>query len=649
MKGLFTAIALLVGLTGFNFALPAAAEDRLITDVGTLDKDSAEKVFPAKRAYSPYAGRNFPTRPLFGDTHLHTSFSMDAGAFGARLGPADAYRFAKGEEVMASSGQPAKLSRPLDFLVVSDHSDNMGFFPQLLAGNPAMLSDPTGRRWYDMIQSGHGADAAIEIIVAFSQGTFPAALASLPGTPAYQSAWRETIKAAEEANDPGRFTAFIGYEWTSNTGGNNLHRNVIFRDGSARASLVEPFTVVQPLGSDNPRDLWKWMEAYESKTGGSVLAIAHNGNLSNGRMFPIIESFTGKPIDREYAETRAKWERLYEATQIKGDGETHPYLSPNDEFANFERWDKGNLDLSELKKPEMLEYEYARSALKLGLKLESELGVNPYKFGMIGSTDAHTGLAAVEEDNFFGKTSSSEPSPDRANHPFVKTEKAVIMGWETTASGYAAVWASENTREAIFDAMQRRETYATTGPRMLVRFFGGYDFTPADANTRSPAVIGYTKGVPMGGDLEAAPAGKVPSFLVAALKDPIGANLDRYQIVKGWVDAKGEMQEKVYDVAWSGDRKPGADGKVPSVGSTVDVANATWTNTIGAPELIAVWTDPDFDPTQRAFYYGRVLEIPTPRWTAYDAEYFNVKMAPEVPMQMQERAYTSPIWYSPPK
>lgn len=649
MKGLFTAIALLVGFTGFNFALPAAAEDRLITDVGTLDKDSAEKVFPAKRAYSPYAGRNFPTRPLFGDTHLHTSFSMDAGAFGARLGPADAYRFAKGEEVMASSGQPAKLSRPLDFLVVSDHSDNMGFFPQLLAGNPAMLSDPTGRRWYDMIQSGHGADAAIEIIVAFSQGTFPAALASLPGTPAYESAWRETIKAAEEANDPGRFTAFIGYEWTSNTGGNNLHRNVIFRDGSARASLVEPFTVVQPLGSDNPRDLWKWMEAYESKTGGSVLAIAHNGNLSNGRMFPIIESFTGKPIDREYAETRAKWERLYEATQIKGDGETHPYLSPNDEFANFERWDKGNLDLSELKKPEMLEYEYARSALKLGLKLESELGVNPYKFGMIGSTDAHTGLAAVEEDNFFGKTSSSEPSPDRANHPFVKTEKAVIMGWETTASGYAAVWASENTREAIFDAMQRRETYATTGPRMLVRFFGGYDFTPADANTRSPAVIGYTKGVPMGGDLEAAPAGKVPSFLVAALKDPIGANLDRYQIVKGWVDAKGEMQEKVYDVAWSGDRKPGADGKVPSVGSTVDVANATWTNTIGAPELIAVWTDPDFDPTQRAFYYGRVLEIPTPRWTAYDAEYFNVKMAPEVPMQMQERAYTSPIWYSPPK
>ena len=649
MRSLLIAKALIAGLVSFSFALAVLAEERGVTDVGTLDKESAEKVFPPKQAYSPYAGRNFPTRPLFGDTHLHTMYSFDAGAFGARLGPSDAYRFAKGEEVIASSGQPAKLSRPLDFLVVADHSDNMGFFPDLLAGKPEILADPTGRRWYDMIQSGKGADAAIEMIIAFSQGTFPKALLSLPGTLAYRSAWQETIKAAEEANDPGRFTAFIGYEWTSNTGGNNLHRNVIFRDNGDKASRVEPFITMSPFGSDNPRDLWKWMAAYEEKTGGNVLAIAHNGNLSNGRMFPIIESFTGKPIDREYAETRAKWERLYEATQIKGDGETHPYLSPNDEFANFERWDKGNLDLSELKKPEMLEFEYARSALKLGLKLESELGVNPYKFGMVGSTDAHTGLTAVEENNFFGKTTSSEPSPDRATHPFVKTDKAVIMGWEQTASGYAAVWAPENTREAIFDAMERRETYATTGPRMTVRFFGGYDFEAADANTRSPAVVGYTKGVPMGADLGAAPEGKAPTFLVAALKDPIGANLDRYQIVKGWLDAKGEMQEKVYDVAWSGDRKPAADGKVPAVGSTVDVANATWTNTIGTPELISVWKDPDFDPAQRAFYYGRVIEIPTPRWTAYDAKYFGIKMAPEVPMQMQERAYTSPIWYTPPK
>ena len=627
-------------------AVPVLAQVQ--TDVGTLDKEQAAKSFPSKPPYSPYAGRDFPTRPFFGDTHLHTSFSMDAGAFGARLGPKEAYRFAKGEEIMASSGQRVKLSRPLDFLVVADHSDNMGFFPKLFAGDPNFLADPTGRRWYDMIQSGKGAEAAIDIIVSFSQGKFPKALESLPGTAAYRSAWRETIKAAEESNDPGRFTAFIGYEWTSNTGGNNLHRNVIFRDDGTKASLVEPYTTQKPLGSDNPRDLWKWMAAYEQKTAGNVLAIAHNGNLSNGRMFPIIESFTGKPVDREYAETRAQWERLYEVTQIKGDGEAHPFLSPNDEFANFERWDKGNLDLSELKKPDMLEFEYARSALKNGLKLEQQLGVNPYKFGLLGSTDAHTGLAAVEEDNFFGKTSSSEPGADRATHPFVKTDKATIMGWEQTSSGYAAVWATENTREAIFDAMQRKEVYATTGPRMLVRFYGGFDFEAKDAQNRLPAKIGYTKGVPMGADLSNAPKGKAPTFLVAALKDPIGANLDRYQIIKGWLDAKGQLHEKIYDVAWSAGRKPDPKtGKLPSVGNTVDVENATWTNTIGATELIAVWSDPEFDPAQRAFYYGRVIEIPTPRWTAYDAKYFAVKMPKEVPMTTTERAYTSPIWYTP--
>ena len=627
-------------------AVPVLAQVQ--TDVGTLDKEQAAKSFPSKPPYSPYAGRDFPTRPFFGDTHLHTSFSMDAGAFGARLGPKEAYRFAKGEEIMASSGQRVKLSRPLDFLVVADHSDNMGFFPKLFAGDPNFLADPTGRKWYDMIQSGKGAEAAIEIIVSFSQGKFPKALESLPGTAAYRSAWRETIKAAEESNDPGRFTAFIGYEWTSNTGGNNLHRNVIFRDDGTKASLVEPYTTQKPLGSDNPRDLWKWMAAYEQKTGGNLLAIAHNGNLSNGRMFPIIESFTGKPVDREYAETRAQWERLYEVTQIKGDGEAHPFLSPNDEFANFERWDKGNLDLSELKKSDMLEFEYARSALKNGLKLEQQLGVNPYKFGLVGSTDAHTGLTAVEEDNFFGKTSSSEPGPDRATHPFVKTDKATIMGWEQTASGYAAVWATANTREAIFDAMQRKEVYATTGPRIIVRFYGGFDFEAKDAQNRLPAKIGYTKGVPMGGDLSNAPKGKSPTFLVAALKDPIGANLDRYQVIKGWLDAKGQLHEKIYDVAWSAGRKPDpTTGKLSSVGSTVDVENATWTNTIGATELIAVWSDPEFDPAQRAFYYGRVIEIPTPRWTAYDAKYFGVKMPKEVPMTTTERAYTSPIWYTP--
>ena len=619
--------------------------------LGAPDKEQAERAHPAKRLYSPYAGRDFPSRPYFGDTHLHTAYSMDAGAFGARLGPRDAYRFARGEEMTASSGQPVKLSRPLDFLVVADHSDNMGFFPDLFAGKPEVLADPTGRKWYNMIQSGKGADAAIEIIVAFSQGTFPKDLMYFPGTRAYRSAWQETIAAAEAYNEPGRFTAFIGFEWTSNTGGNNLHRNVIFRDNGDKASQVEPFTVYPPLGSDNPRDLWKWMAAYEEKTGGNVLAIAHNGNLSNGTMFPVIESFTGKPVDRTYVEQRAKWERLYEATQTKGTGEAHPFLSPNDEFANFELWDKGNLDGSVAKKKEMLEFEYARSALKTGLELEQQLGTNPYKFGLIGSSDAHNGLAALEEENFFGKTTPQEPSPERMTAGFVSNPKSgvKIMDWEVSASGYAAVWARDNTRASLWDAMQRKETYSTTGPRMMVRFFGGWDFESKDAQSRTPAVIGYTKGVPMGGDLQDAPAGKSPTFLVVALRDPIGANLDRIQIVKGWLDAKGQAQERVYDVVW-GDadkRKPGADGKLPPVGSTVDVGDATWSNTIGDPELITVWKDPDFDARQPAFYYARVLEIPTPRWTAYDAKRLGSKPLPGTAMTLQERAYTSPIWYTP--
>ena len=634
------AMAVILGAT---LSLPAMAQD-----AGSHEGTIREKDFP-KKPYSPYAGRNYPTRPLFGDTHLHTAFSFDAGAFGARLGPREAYRFARGEEVTSNSGQPAKLSRPLDFLVVADHSDNMGFFPDLLAGKPELLADPTGRRWYDMIRNGEGAKAAIEIIVSFSQGTFPKDLMYYPGTRAYRGAWKETIAAAEQYNDPGRFTAFIGYEWTSNTAGNNLHRNVIFRDNGAKASQVEPYTVYPPYGSDNPVDLWKWMDAYEKKTGGNVLAIAHNGNLSNGRMFPIVEAF-GRKIDREYVETRARWERLYETTQTKGTGEAHPYLSPNDEFANFEIWDFGNLDASVAKTKDMLEYEYARAALKNGLKLEQKFGTNPYKFGMVGSSDAHTGLAAMEEDNFFGKTAPQEPSPERMVATFVENPKTGVklMDWEVGASGYAAVWATENTREALWDAMQRRETYATTGTRMAVRFFGGWDFQPKDAHERMPASVGYTKGVPMGGDLKKAPAGQAPTFLVAALKDPIGANLDRIQIIKGWLDAKGEVHEQIHDVAWSDGRKADPKtGKVPSVGSTVVVEDATWTNTIGSPELISVWKDPAFDPAQRAFYYARVIEIPTPRWTAYDVKRFGNKPLPGTRMTITERGYTSPIWYTP--
>lgn len=608
----------------------------------------AGQASPSGAPYSPYVGRSYPTRPYFGDTHLHTSFSMDAGAFGARLTPRDAYVFAKGNEVTASSGQKAKLGRPLDFLVVADHSDGMGFFPLILGGDPAVMADPQGKKWHDMIAAGQGAAAAIDIIVSFGKGTISKAILPVPGTSAYQGAWQKTIAAADEANEPGRFTAFIGYEWTSNTGGNNLHRNVVFKEDGAKARTVEPFTTMKPLGSDDPVDLWKWMAAYEEASGGHVLAIAHNGNLSNGRMFPLVESF-GRKLDQRYVETRRKWERLYEATQTKGDGETHPFLSPNDEFADFERWDKGNLDGSVAKSKEMLEFEYARSGLKLGLALGELLGTNPYEFGLIGSSDAHTGLAAMEEDNFFGKTTPQEPSPERMTKAFIDNAQTgvKVMDWEVGSAGYAAVWATENTRAALFDAMERRETYATTGSRMVVRLFGGWAFTAADAKTREPAAAGYAKGVPMGGDLGRAVAGKAPTFLAAALKDPVGANLDRVQIVKGWLDSEGVLHEQVYDVAWSGERKPGADGKLPPVGNTVDLASATWTNTIGASDLIAVWRDPDFDPKERAFYYARVIEIPTPRWTAYDAVRFGIQALPGTRMTITERAYTSPIWFTP--
>jgi hypothetical protein len=617
-------------------------------DAGAADKAKLEKVHPAKPGYSPYAGRTFPTLPLFGDTHLHTGYSMDAGAFGARLTPKDAYRFARGEEITSNTGQPVRLSRPLDFLVVADHSDGMGFFPQLMGGDPALLATPQGRKWYDQIKGGQGAEAAIDIITSFGKGQLPKGF-PVPGTASYRNAWQETIKAAEAYNEPGRFTAFIGFEWTSNTGGNNLHRNVVFRGNGAQAGLVEPFTTLPPMGSDNPVELWKWMAAAEQKTGSEVLAIAHNGNLSNGRMFPIVEAF-GKKLDKKYVQTRARWEPLYEMTQTKGTGEAHPFLSPNDEFAAFEIWDKGNLDGTVAKTKDMLEFEYARSGLKNGLVLEAKLGTNPYKFGMIGSSDAHNGLAAMEEDNFFGKTAPQEPSPERMTKAFFDNAKTgvKIMDWEVGASGYAAVWATANTREAIFDAMKRRETYATTGPRMAVRFFGGFDFAPADASNRMPAQVGYAKGVPMGGDLRDAPQGKSPTFLVAALKDAIGGNLDRIQIVKGWLGKDGRTQERVYDVAVSGGRTIDADGRCKTpVGNTVDVANATWTNTIGAPELIAVWKDPQFDAAQRAFYYARVIEIPTPRWTAYDAKRFGVKPLPGTAMVLQERAYTAPIWYTP--
>jgi hypothetical protein len=610
------------------------------SDTGQLDSETAKAVHGGKH-YSPYAGRNFPARLLWGDTHLHTNLSMDAGAFGNRLGLDDAYRFTKGEEVIASGGEIARLSRPLDWVVVADHSDGMGLFTMLNSQDPQIMQYSDGRRWSGMIREGRGGEAALELIGKFSQGTTQWATND---PKMMKPVWQQVVEAAERHNEPGTFTALIGYEWTSLVKGNNLHRVVIYRDDADKAGRVLPYTLAD---SADPEDLWGALAAYEEKTGGSVLAIAHNGNLSNGMMFSD-RRINGKKLDKNYAQRRREWEPVYEVTQIKGDGEAHPFLSPDDEFADYENWDYGNLDLSVKKENGMLQYEYGRSALKLGLNYQAKLGVNPFQFGMIGSTDSHTSLPAVQEDNFFGKHAGAEPAPGRMQHAFMQTDNGTIYGWAQVASGYAAVWARENTRESIYDALARREVYATTGSRMMVRFFGGWSFNEADALSRVPANVGYEKGVPMGGELRGA-EGDAPSFLVGALRDPYGANLDRVQIVKGWRDSRGELREKVYDVVW-GDaerRRPGADGKLPAVGSTVDVATASWTNTIGDPELVTVWKDPDFDPGEHAFYYTRVIEIPTPRWTAYDAQRFGLETGPEVPMTTQERAYTSPIWYLP--
>jgi hypothetical protein len=619
-------------------------------DIGQPDPETLKGLYPGK-TYSPYAQRSFPSRVYWGDTHLHTALSPDAGLFGNKLGLDEAYRFARGEEVISSTGLPARLSRPLDWLVLTEHTDMMGFATDLLSGAPNIMAVPKGREWVEGLQKGgeDAAAAALDLIATFSQLKVPKKLVQdySPGSPVFAGVWESIIDAAEKYNEPDRFTALIGFEWTSVPQGNNLHRNIVLRDNGDRARQVLPMTTILPLGSTDPLDLYKWLEMYETKTGGKTFALAHNGNISNGWMFPTEKTYAGGVVDKNYVQQRARWEPLYEITQIKGDGEAHPALSPDDEFADYETWDAGNLDLSEAKKPDMLQREYAREALKQGLALEKKFGTNPYKIGFSGATDSHTSLSTAEEDNYFGKSAAAEPSKNRVHHPFAKTDKGVFPGYEMVASGYTGVWATENTRKGIWDAMARREVYSTTGPRMPVRFFGGWEYSNDDLRSRAPAFRGYEKGVPMGGDLNTAPSGKSPTFMVYALRDPIGANLDRIQVIKGWLDKNGKTHEKVYDVVWSDDRKPDARGKLPAVGNTVDLEAANWTNTIGASELGTVWTDPDFNPNEQAFYYARVLEIPTPRWVLYDKVRLGAELPKEAKLVHQERAYTSPIWYTP--
>jgi len=600
------------------------------------------------KEYSPYLHSGYPQKVYWGDTHLHTSYSTDAGMIGNKLGPDEAYRFARGEIVVSSTGVRARLQRPMDFLVVADHAENLGLAPMIAEKNPDLLRTDFGKEISNLVYDGKPMEAYTLWGAGLNAGKDPLA----GKDDLMRTIWERLTTSAEKFNEPGKFTALIGYEWTSGPNGNNLHRNVIFRDDKVEADQILPLS---NYDTSDPEDLWQWMADYEAKTGGQVLAIPHNGNLSNGLMFDDVTLTDKKDLNRDYAERRMRWEPVYEVTQMKGDGEAHPFLSPNDEFADYGTWDKGSFGPVP-KTKDMLPREYAREAYKRGLKYEQKLGVNPFKFGMIGSTDSHTSLATTEENNYFGKASIVEPSANPVRFQEAITgmlqqpdgPDITLRHFQTLSSGLAAVWATENTREALWDALNRKEVYATTGPRITVRVFAGWDFQPEEVQRPDFASTGYLRGVPMGGDLHKAPKGKSPAFMVRVLRDVDGANLDRVQVVKGWLDAKGGTHEQIYDIACSDDRPINKKNRCDTlVGNTVNIEKATYTNDIGDALMMSYWKDPDFDSEQRAFYYVRVLEIPTPRWTTYDAAFYGVALPEGVPPTHQERAYTSPIWYTP--
>lgn len=596
------------------------------------------------------------TQLFWGDTHVHTNLSGDSAMFGNRLaGPEEAYRFAQGEAVMSNLGKAAQLETPLDFLLVSDHAETMAAMWQLRHPTDAQRGVKKLQNAFAMIEGGLAAIpkgvSQIETVNIELSNAATELLYGPNSEPGSASkAWQSSIKIADRFNKPNQFTTLIGYEWSSTNNGDNLHRVVMYRDGADKAVQTDPVSVIAGLSDVSafqPEALWAGLQHYEQTTGGQILAIPHNSNLSSGLMFDV-ETATG-PMTSDYAAMRKRWEPVVEITQIKGDSEAHPFLSPDDQFADYNNWDKGNIFNSRLYTNDMLAGSYVREGLKRGLALSDQLGVNPYQFGVIGSTDSHTGLATADSNNFWGKSPVVGPTPERLNADWSTAGKGgalvTVKNSESAASGYAAVWAKENTREAIFDAFKRREVYASTGPRIAVRFFGGFNYTDDDLYSSNFAEAAYQGGVPMGGELSR--SDRAPVFLVSALKDPKGANLDRIQIIKGWLDNNGKTQERIFDVAVSDNRKIKRNGLVnKSVGDTVDVKTATYKNSIGDVSLAARWTDPAFEANQQVFYYVRVLEIPTPRWTTYDAINFNLDLPEEVPVTTQERAYTSAIWYN---
>jgi hypothetical protein len=584
------------------------------------------------------AVRSTETHLYWGETHLHTILSTDgyvAGPTGIR--PEQAYRYARGLPVIHPTVRNrVRIKRPLDFLIVTDHSDYAGLQDMLGRGEPGLVNSEIGKRLNELFKANPG------VIAAHTRGAgqIPEAQMKTMYRPVASVPWLETVEAAERNNIPGKFTAFAGWEYSPTPDGRNLHRNIF---SPAPASVLRQLIPYSTLDSLRPEDLWAWLQKEADRLHIDFVSIPHNSNMSDGLMFQAVDS-DGRPITPDYARTRSRWEPAMEVTQIKGTSEAHPDLSPNDPFANFEIY---NGRFSPSIKPRANRADYARYALMLGLRLERDVGVNPYKFGLVSGSDIHVGLSSTDEDAFIGATVAAS-LPEERNRNRTGNNFAV---WGLSAGGTTATWATENTRTGIFSAFKRKEVYATTGARIQLRVFGGFGFPAAAANARDIAKVGYTGGVPMGGDLTNAPAGKAPQLLIRAVKDPIGANLDRVQVVKGWLDSTGETHEKIYNVAWSDRRKLDTQGSLPPVGDTVDIANARYTNTIGATQLAAVWKDPDFDPRRRAFYYVRVLEIPTPRQQVFDAIALGLSVEEikkiNLPTTIQERAYSSPIWYTP--
>ena len=590
-------------------------------------------------APSPFAQE---TQLLFGDTHLHTSHSTDGyGSGNTTLGPEEAYRYARGDPVLHPVSQSRmRIVRPLDFLVVADHSDYLGLQKYMQIDDPRLTATEKGQRLQQMARDDPGS---VFRLIFGNNPEFTLADLTAIYAPIARQPWLEEIAAAERHNEPGVFTAFAGWEWSSHAQSINLHR-VVF--SPSPPEVLQAFFPYSNLDSVRPEDLWAWLDRTESELGAEFVAIPHNSNMSIGHMFDRIDS-DGRPFTADYARTRLRWEPVVEITQAKGTSEVHPALSPNDEFAEFEIFRR----LFRAEEPEPRAADYARPALLAGLEIEAAVGVNPYRFGMIGSSDIHTGMSTTEEDDFGGAVARDilpETRRQASARPYPPAAAARLDAWNLSASGLAAAWATDNTRAAITAAFKRKEVYATSGTRIALQVFGGFSFESGDAERADLASLGYRDGVPMGGDLSAAPRNRALTLLISARKDPLGANLDRVQVVKGWLAGDGTSRERVFNVAWAGDDRLATDGSLRHVGNTVDLASGTYENSIGEPTLTVVWSDPEFDSAQPSFYYVRVLEIPTPRHQVYDA--IALGMAPETTgfaTTLQERAWSTPIWYTP--